>query len=174
MVLPRSFTGTRPIPGRTAEPVAYQYDFVYSDFVINEREAGRLVLALHRATHATLHVLAVRLADLALSASEINVLANLADGRNRSVGELAADTATKPTTLTSVLDRLVHRGYVTRDLDRSDRRSFRVSLTDDGRGVADAVRAATGDLERTALAEITDTDLAGFLAVTRALTEVHR
>ena len=65
-----------------------------------------MVLALHRATHATLHVLATRLAGLSLSASEINVLANLADGRNRSVGEIASDTATKPTTLTSVLDRL--------------------------------------------------------------------
>jgi MarR family transcriptional regulator, organic hydroperoxide resistance regulator len=142
--------------------------------VIHEREAGRLILSLHRATHATLHVLAARLAGLALSAAEINVLANLADRRDRSVGELAADTATKPTTLTSVLDRLAHRGYVTRELDPSDRRSFRVSLTADGRGVADAVRTAADDLERTALAAISDIDLAGFLAVTRALTEVHR
>jgi MarR family transcriptional regulator, organic hydroperoxide resistance regulator len=142
--------------------------------VTPEREADHLILALHRATHATLHSLAVSLADLALSASEINVLANLADRRNRSVGELASDTATKPTTLTSVLDRLVGRGYVTRELDPSDRRSFRVSLTADGRGVADAVAAAVDDLERTALAATSDTDLAGFLAVTRALTEVHR
>ena len=142
--------------------------------MIHEREAGRLILALHRATHATLHSLAVRLAGLALSASEINVLANLADRRNRSVGELASDTATKPTTLTSVLDRLARRGYITRELDPSDRRSFRVSLTADGRGVADEVRTAVDDLERTALAAISDTDLAGFLAVTRALTEVHR
>jgi MarR family transcriptional regulator, organic hydroperoxide resistance regulator len=142
--------------------------------MVHERQAGRLILALHRATHATLHILAVSLADLALTASEINVLANLADRRNRSVGELASDTATKPTTLTSVLDRLVRRGYVTRELDPSDRRSFRVSLTADGRGVADAVRTAVDDLERTALAAISDTDLAGFLAVTRALTEVYR
>jgi len=142
--------------------------------VVDERAAGRLILALHRATHATLHILALRLAGLALSAAEINVLANLADRRDRSVGELAADTATKPTTLTSVLDRLVRRGYVTRELDPSDRRSFRVSLTAGGRGVADAVRSAVDDLERTALAAISDTDLAGFLAVTRALTEVHQ
>ena len=50
------------------------------------------------------------------------MLANLADGRNRSVGEIASDTATKPTTLTSVLDRLERRGYLTRDLDPADRR----------------------------------------------------
>jgi DNA-binding MarR family transcriptional regulator len=137
-------------------------------------EPGAVVLALHRATHATLHALAGRLAGLNLSASEINVLANLAGGRNRSVGELASDTATKPTTLTSVLDRLVRRGYVTRDLDPADRRSFLVSLTADGRSVAGAVRAATAGLEHAALAEVSDADLAGFRAVTRALTEAPR
>jgi MarR family transcriptional regulator, organic hydroperoxide resistance regulator len=133
-----------------------------------------VVLALHRATHATLHVLAGRLAHLNLSASEINVLANLADGRNRSVGEIASDTATKPTTLTSVLDRLERRGYLTRDLDPADRRSFLVSLTADGRSAAGAARAAAADLERAALAGVSDADLAGFRAVARALTEVPR
>jgi MarR family transcriptional regulator, organic hydroperoxide resistance regulator len=133
-----------------------------------------VVLALHRATHATLHVLATRLAGLNLSASEINVLANLADGRNRSVGEIASDTATKPTTLTSVLDRLERRGYLTRDLDPADRRSFLVSRTADGRRIAAAARAAAADLEHAALTGVSDADLAGFRAVTRALTEVPR
>ena len=142
--------------------------------MVHEGEVGGLILALHRATHATLHVLGERLAELNLSASEINVLANLADGRDRSVGELASETATKPTTLTSALDRLVRRGYVTRDLDAADRRSFLVSLTADGRRVAGAARAAGADLERAVLATVSDADLAGFRAVTRALTEVPR
>jgi MarR family transcriptional regulator, organic hydroperoxide resistance regulator len=140
--------------------------------VVHEDGDGGLILELHRATHATLHALAGRLADLNLSASEINVLANLAGGRNRSVGEIASDTATRPTTLTSVLDRLARRGYVTRDLDPADRRSFVVSLTADGRRVAGAARAAAADLERAVLAVVSDEDLAGFRAVTRALTEV--
>jgi DNA-binding MarR family transcriptional regulator len=131
-----------------------------------------VILSLHRATHATLHALAARLADLGLSTSEINAMANLADGRTRSIGELASDTSTKPTTLTSVLDRLVAKDYVTRELDPADRRSFLVSLTARGRRVANAARAAMRELERTALAEISDADLAGFRVVTRALTEV--
>src|SRR6516225_1592795 len=139
---------------------------------MHETEPGSLILALHRATHATLDALAVRLADLNLTASEINVLASLADGRTRSIGELGSDTATKPTTLTSVLDRLVRKDYVTRELDPADRRSFRVSLTADGRRVAGAARAAAGDLERLALTAVTDADLAGFRAVARALSEV--
>jgi DNA-binding MarR family transcriptional regulator len=138
---------------------------------MHENGPGSLILALHRASHATLGALASRLNGLNLTASEINVLANLADGRTRSIGELGSDTATKPTTLTSVLDRLVRKDYVTRELDPADRRSFRVSLTADGRRVAGAARAAADDLERVALAAITDADLAGFRAVTRALSE---
>jgi MarR family transcriptional regulator, organic hydroperoxide resistance regulator len=138
--------------------------------VVDDDEPGSVILALQRATHAALHALAVRLAGLNLTASEINVLANLADGRTRSIGELGSDTATRPTTLTSVLDRLVRKDYVTRELDPGDRRSFRVSLTADGRRVAGAARAAAEDLERTALAAVGDADLAGFRAVTRALT----
>ena len=72
------------------------------------------LLALQRATHATLQVLSAELADLDLTASEINALANLADGRGRTVSELGAAAGTRPTTLTSVLDRLERRGYITR------------------------------------------------------------
>jgi DNA-binding MarR family transcriptional regulator len=142
--------------------------------VITESEPGALILELQRATHAILHALAVRLAGLDLNASEINVLANLADGRSRSVGELASDTATKPTTLTSVLDRLERKGHVTRELDPADRRSFRVSLTPDGRRAARASRVAMGDVERTTLSAMTAADLAAFRAVASALAETAR
>jgi DNA-binding MarR family transcriptional regulator len=145
---------------------------VYSVFVVSENGSGETILALQRATHSTLHALAARLADLDLAPSEINALANMADGRARSVGELALDTATKPTTLTSLLDRMVRRGYVVRQLDPADRRSFRVCLTDAGRPVADAALAAIGAVEREALASVSAADLAGFRAVVRALTEV--
>jgi DNA-binding MarR family transcriptional regulator len=131
-----------------------------------------VILALHRATHATLHALAGRLARLGLPASEINVRANLADGRPRAVGALAAATATKPTTLTSVLDRLAHRGYIARDIDPADRRSFLVSLTPRGRAAAQTVARAVRDLEAQALAGVTPAQRTGFHAVVQALTEV--
>jgi MarR family transcriptional regulator, organic hydroperoxide resistance regulator len=140
--------------------------------VTNEEPLGGVILALHRATHATLHALAARLADLDLSAPDMNVLANLADGARRTVGALATATATKPTTLTSALDRLVKRGYIARDLDPADRRSFLISLTPRGEAAAQTVAAAVHDLEGQALASVTDTDVAGFHALIDALTEV--
>ncbi len=76
--------------------------------------AESVLLALQRATHVTLHALSRELASLGLTAAEINALANLADGRARTVSELGAATGSRPTTVTSVLDRLEQRGHITR------------------------------------------------------------
>jgi DNA-binding MarR family transcriptional regulator len=141
--------------------------------VITKNE-GSVILALHRATHATLHALTTALADLDLPAADINVLANLADGVPRTVGALATATATKPSTLTSLLDRLTRRSYVERQADLADRRSFVVVLTPDGLAAAQRAAAAIADLERQALATMTTAQRAGFHAVIDALTVASR
>lgn len=141
--------------------------------MISESELTSVLLPLQRATHRTLHALAAALSDLDLSPSEINTLANLADGRARSVRELAADTGTRATTLTGVLDRLERRGHLTRQLDPGDRRSFRVRLTDPGQAVAARVHDAVSGLERAALAGLSADQLAGYHAVVSALQEVQ-
>jgi MarR family transcriptional regulator, organic hydroperoxide resistance regulator len=127
------------------------------------------VLALHRTTHCTLQALGGALADLNLGTAEINALANLADRGALSVRELSAETGTRATTLTGVLDRLESRGYLTRELDATDRRSFRLPLTQAGQAVAARVRAAVADIERDALAGLSATQIAGFHAVITAL-----
>jgi MarR family transcriptional regulator, organic hydroperoxide resistance regulator len=145
---------------------------VLSDFVIDEAPPG-VVLALQRATHATLQALAARLAGLDLPASEINVLGNLAGHVPLTVGALAAATATRPTTLTSVLDRLARRGYVVREVDPADRRSFLISLTPAGQRAAGTVSAAVRELERSALNSVSPAQRAGFFAVIDALSETQ-
>ena len=142
--------------------------------MIDAKEPGSAILALHRATHATLQALTTRLADLDLPAADINVLANLADGTGRTVGALATATATKPSTLTSLLDRLTRRGYVLRQSDLADRRSFVVMLTPDGLVAAERAAKAIADLEQRALATVTSAQRAGFYAVVDALTEMSR
>ena len=129
------------------------------------------MLALHRTTHHTLHALSAALAELNLTAAEINALANLADRGALNVRELAAETGTRATTLTGVLDRLESRGFLTRELDAADRRSFRLPLTEAGRAVAERVRAAVAGLEGGALAHLSATQIAGFHAVIAALQE---
>jgi MarR family transcriptional regulator, organic hydroperoxide resistance regulator len=142
--------------------------------VITDKGPGSEILALHRATHATLHKLTTGLADLDLPAADINVLANLADGAGHTVGALATATATRPSTLTSLLDRLTRRGYLERQNDPADRRSFVIALTADGLAAARRAAEAIADLERQALATVTPAQRAGFHAVIDALTEVSR
>jgi MarR family transcriptional regulator, organic hydroperoxide resistance regulator len=137
--------------------------------VISENGLSDPVLALHRTTHHTLHALSGALASEKLTAAEINALANLAGRGVLNVRELSAETGTRATTLTGVLDRLENRGYLTRELDATDRRSFRLPLTEAGRAVAGRVRAAVTELERDALAHLSETQIAGFHAVLAAL-----
>jgi len=130
------------------------------------------LLALQRATHATLQVLAAELVDLDLTASEINALANLADGRGRTVSELGAAVGIRPTTLTSVLDRLERRGHISRGSRPGDRRVVLIELTASGQATAGTIREAIAALEARALATLPDTALAGFRDALDALTEV--
>lgn len=117
------------------------------------------LLALQRATHATLQVLAAELVDLDLNASEINAMANLADGRGRTVSELGRDVGVRPTTLTSVLDRLERRGHITRSPRPGDRRVVLVGLTASGRDAAATIRASVARIEHQALGDLSPADL---------------
>ena len=130
-----------------------------------------MVLALQRATHHTLHALSAELADLNLSAAELNALANLGEGETLNVRQLSERTGTRASTLTGLLDRLENRGYVARELDPADRRSFRLPLTESGQTVAARVLAAVADLEHKALSRLDATQLAGYHVVITALQE---
>ena len=113
-----------------------------------------LLAVLQRATHVTLQVLGTELAELGLTASEVNVLANLADGRGRTVSELGAAAGVRPTTLTGVLDRLEQKGHILREPRSGDRRAVQISLTSVGVKSAARVQRAFAELEERALAGI--------------------
>ncbi|TDE33991.1 MarR family transcriptional regulator [Actinomadura sp. 6K520] len=130
------------------------------------------MIALQRATHATLQVLTAKLVDLDLTASEINALAILADGRGRTISELGAAAGTRPTTMTSVLDRLERRGHLTRGPRPNDRRVVVIELTASGRLVSGTIRQTLAELEEQALDGLPPEAIAGFHTVLRALAEV--
>jgi DNA-binding MarR family transcriptional regulator len=132
---------------------------------------GSVILELQRATHLTLHALALQLGKLDLSPSEINALANLADGHSRTVSALGATVGTRPATLTGILDRLERRGLVTRGTKPHDRRAVLIQLTPAGRRSARIIAAAITDLERRALDALPDDAIDSAYTVLRALTE---
>lgn len=137
----------------------------------NVPPVGSALLALQRATHATLQLIAAELVDLDLNASEINALANLADGQGRTVSQLGAAVGSKPTTLTSVLDRLERRGHISRTTRAGDRRSVLIELTDSGRETASVITRTLADIEHRALGGLAPEAVAGFHAVLSALTK---
>jgi DNA-binding MarR family transcriptional regulator len=148
--------------------LAWQYgDIVISEIVKSEMvaPATSTLLSLQRATHAVGHHLAIALLDLDLSASEINALANLGDGRGRTISQLASASGAPPTTLTSLLDRLERRGYVTRRPRTDDRRSVIVELTDSGRAAAAQIIHTVTGLEHHLMRDLPREVVAGFRTV---------
>src|SRR5262245_32789309 len=129
---------------------------------------------MQRATHATLHLLATELADLDLTAAEINALGNLADGNGRTVTELAEATGRRPTTLTSILDRLERRGHITRGARAGDRRAVLIELTASGRRAARTIGQTLAAIETDALGDVSLSQLAGLHTVDDALTAAAR
>jgi DNA-binding MarR family transcriptional regulator len=135
------------------------------------RRKALLVLELQRATHAVgLHVEAA-LADLGVSQGEAHVLALLAGGAPRTVGELQRGLHHRASTLSGILDRLEGRGLVGRSLNRDDRRSLLVTLTRRGEAAAERVVAELRALERAVAQRVGAEELAGFRAVAAALAQ---
>lgn len=119
----------------------------------------------------TLHRLASELAGAHLTSSEISALANLVETHTGTVSDLAAAMGIRPTTLTSVLDRLEQRGYLQRRPHPHDRRSTLLELTAPGRDCAHTIREAMDKLEQRALEHVSPAALDHFQQVLGALTE---
>jgi DNA-binding MarR family transcriptional regulator len=68
-----------------------------------------------------------------LSPLEMGVLGVLSETPGVMLREIADKLAVAKSTLTSVIDRLEHRGYIYRAISPRDRRSFELILTEDGK-----------------------------------------
>jgi DNA-binding MarR family transcriptional regulator len=133
-----------------------------------------LVPHIHRATHR----IGLYLADLrehGLSQGEAHILAQLAAKAPATIKDLHQGLAHKRSTLTSILDRLVERGFITREVGASDRRTFVITPTVKGRQVARQVHDHLSELERAITRRVTPADINGFLRVIEAAEdEAHR
>jgi DNA-binding MarR family transcriptional regulator len=135
---------------------------------------GSVLLALQRATHATLHAISGHLGDTALGPAEANVLATLADGAPRTPSELAAEVGSRPTTMTSILDRLEGRELIARRRHPADRRALQIELTAPGRSAAAATRAAFQHVEERALQDLSASTITALRTALDRMAEVER
>ena len=133
----------------------------------------RFVPPIHRATHR----IGLYLADLreyGLSQGEAHILAHLASSGPTSIAELHRGLAHKRSTLTSILDRLAARGFVTRQVATTDRRTFIVTLTARGRQVAGRVHRHLDALEKAVGSRVSAEDVRGFARVIAVVEEESR
>lgn len=72
-----------------------------------------------------------------------------------------------------LIDTLVVRGYLTREVNPADRRRLNIELTDRGRAAAAATLAAIARVDAELAATITPDELAGLRAGLLALTEIR-
>ena len=143
--------------------------FVHARTIRYRMNMSNIVASVERATHLIAVELERRLAGLEITQAEAHVLARLGRGGPTSPNELHRLFGHKRSTLTSVLDRLEARGWVTREIDPGDRRSFVVSLTRPGKTAAATVVRAVDGLERRVADHVARRDLEGFAAVLAAL-----
>jgi DNA-binding MarR family transcriptional regulator len=134
----------------------------------------RLVPPIHRATHRIGLYLA-HLREDGLSQGEAHILALLASSGPSTIADLHRGLAHKRSTLTSILDRLVDRDFVTRDVGESDRRTFLITPTTKGRHAAKRVHEQLTALEAAVARRVTPADVKGFMKVVSAMEhEAHQ
>ena len=106
---------------------------------------------------------------LGVSPAEGHLLSYLRRYAPCPISEILCVFGQKPSTMTSMLDRLSRGGLVAREMDPGDRRSVRVSLTRKGRVAAGRVNRLVWDLEARIDARVGRRDLMGFRAVIAAV-----
>jgi DNA-binding MarR family transcriptional regulator len=133
-----------------------------------------LLRTLELAGHAVDRHLSRRLAEIDLTEAEGHVIFHLVEiGPERLAGipDLNRAFGMRPSTLTSVLDRLEKRRMIARKPNPGDRRSFLIAVTRSGRVAAARVQAMFEELERSASKSVTARELAGFHKVMSAMRQ---
>src|SRR5438067_2105922 len=95
----------------------------------------------------------------------------LVHSRPAKVAEFHRGLAHKRSTLTSILDRLAKRNLITREVGKTDRRTFIVTLTAKGRKLAHRISSHLLELEREVARSVTAAEIRGFKKVVAALEQ---
>jgi DNA-binding MarR family transcriptional regulator len=129
---------------------------------------------LHKASRQISVYLEMPPAEPALSTAEGHVLTYLRSYAPAPIGELVRVFGIKQSTFTSMLDRLEQSGWIRREMNPGDRRSFLIHITDAGRQLAEEATRVLETLESDILAHVSPRDVEGFHAVMRAIEQVTR
>jgi DNA-binding MarR family transcriptional regulator len=133
-----------------------------------------VVRRMHRAAREIVALVERAAAAEGLSAAELDVLSLLLERGAIPVSEALGEGVYKPSTLTSILDRLAARQWITREVRADDRRSFVVALTGEGRRAARALQTRLAPLEREMARRIPKADVEAVLKLPSRLDALRR
>jgi DNA-binding MarR family transcriptional regulator len=129
---------------------------------------------LHKASRQISVYLEAHTRELGVSPMEGHVLTYLGSYAPTPIGELVRVFGIKQSTFTSVLDRLEEAGLLHREINREDRRSFLIHITEKGRELAERLNRHLETLEDEIRKRISPRDEKGFRAVMSAVEEITR
>lgn len=129
---------------------------------------------LHKASRQISVYLEERTREVGLSPLEGHVLTYLRSYAPTPIGDLVQVFGIKQSTFTSLLDRLEKAGYVRREINPQDRRSFLIHVSDEGRELAARLNQCLEALEEEIRGRLGARDMKGFQAVMAAVEEVTR
>jgi DNA-binding MarR family transcriptional regulator len=135
---------------------------------------GQTATSLERGAHLVGRYLELNVSELGVTQAEAHVLGRLAATGTAAMAALHREFGRKRSTLTNIVDRLEERGFLVRDLNPADRRSFVLRLTPSGRAAARRVSRTLDALERDLVSLAGPDALAAVDAVVDALERVVR
>ncbi len=100
------------------------------------------------------------------------VLGGMAN-QGANAGALVRQLGVSKQAASQLIDTLVLRGYLTRQIDAEDRRRMVIELTDRGRSAAAAVRAGVEDVDEELVSLLSPKALDGLYAGLVALTDIR-
>lgn len=127
---------------------------------------------LHKASRQLSVYLEAPTGDPGLGSTDGHLITYLRSYAPAPIGELVRVFGIKQSTFTSMLDRLEQAGYVRREMNPDDRRSFLIHITDAGRQVAEQADRTLEALEDDICSRVSPRDVEGFHAVMRAIEEI--
>lgn len=92
---------------------------------------------------------------------------------NASAADMITGLGVTKQAASQLIDLLVVRGYLTREIDPGDRRRMTISLTDRGRGAAQVTRSAVESIDTELATMITPGELLGLRAGLTALGQIQ-
>ncbi len=104
---------------------------------VNEDKHREVIAAIRRIIRATDVHSRQLVKRSGLTSAQILIMHAIGSGRFYNTSKVAEEVALSPATVTNIVERLEHRGYIVRQRDDRDKRKVNLWLTPEGRDVLD-------------------------------------